>query len=472
MRCLTFICSKVTHFVLVIFNIFILHEFVQILYSELTIIQQNYKTSHSYSAAEPDGMVSPRDCSLSHVEPGQWLAQSEHSGNWTDNWQLVDPNLLIYSAYLDARTVSNPIIRIIARMTQFYWPTKRPAELDLFRCLIKFDPVCQECPEMIHVKPRWRKMFEGDWMELSLEFLCDLNKTYELPKKVAIVGNVTTGEPLWIRIHHLNRPLSRPNSIAVCVKPIYSSCNQSNLAEFIAYYKVLGVHYFNFYDATSSPATSQFLQRVSQNDPSVIVFPWNARKKGWPTFPEKFRSWWAALQDCVYRSMFQVEFILVIDSDQFLVPRNSTSLLQLLIEVQQAAGTYLEEFIFSQAVFCVNFPSSIQHSTLPPYRVFQKTTRYYVPEGYWGSKYVVRPEIVEETGGYRADKMIRKVSYKYVEEKLGIIHHYRGSMEPLYNICSNYTRVKNTPYVSEDNSLPRRFGELMLPELRKLEMFY
>ncbi|XP_022240685.1 uncharacterized protein LOC106458696 isoform X4 [Limulus polyphemus] len=210
MRCITFICSKVTYLVLVVLNIVILHEFVQILYPEFIYIQQNYKTSRSYSSAEPDGIVSSRECSLSQVEPGQWLAQSAHQDNWTDDWQLVDPNLLIYSAYLDDRTVSKPTIRIIARMTQFYWPTKRPAELDLFRCLVKFDPGCQECPAIIHVKPRWRKMFEGDWMELSLEFICDLNQTYELPKKVAIVSNTTTEEPLWTPLLYWTKQLHLP----------------------------------------------------------------------------------------------------------------------------------------------------------------------------------------------------------------------------------------------------------------------
>lgn len=155
-----------------------------------------------------------------------------------------------------------------------------------------------------------------------------------------------------------------PDRMAVCVKPFHFSYDQAlYLMEYLEFYALLGVSHFTFYNHTLGPrascvldsyqrglvpgnltafdleplqpleqaqnATPRVLKSLHYQRPTVSILPWNLRMRSQKEI--RTEGLFAALNDCLYRTMYRYKYLALVDLDEFIVPRYTDTLNELLM---------------------------------------------------------------------------------------------------------------------------------------------
>lgn len=138
-------------------------------------------------------------------------------------------------------------------------------------------------------------------------------------------GNLLPIVPLFKRAH-IQHPLS------VCVKPLHYNFNRADqLIEFIELHRLLGATHFTFYNHTIGDRVDCVLRRYAEEG-LVEVLPWHqldviSQKE------IRTEGIFASLNDCLYRHMYDSQYLLMIDLDEVIIPRtNNFTLTELLNE--------------------------------------------------------------------------------------------------------------------------------------------
>lgn len=136
----------------------------------------------------------------------------------------------------------------------------------------------------------------------------------EYPKTSVLVQDMTDRE--------------QEGRMSVCVKPMHSQYEHALwLVEFIEFYRLLGAERFIFYNHTMGSKTEAVVKHYMEKG-IVSLLPWSLPVKT----KKKVRTegLFAALNDCNLRSVNRFTFSVMIDLDEFLIPRKHDSLLDLL----------------------------------------------------------------------------------------------------------------------------------------------
>lgn len=97
--------------------------------------------------------------------------------------------------------------------------------------------------------------------------------------------------------------------------------------EFIELNRLMGVEHFTFYNNTIGPEVSCILNHYKEEG-VVTLLPWKL-----PIVSQKeirTEGLFAALNDCLYRSMYKFSHALLIDLDEFIIPNYNDTLPQLI----------------------------------------------------------------------------------------------------------------------------------------------
>lgn len=114
----------------------------------------------------------------------------------------------------------------------------------------------------------------------------------------------------YIFVHHILR-INQPFFQALKV------------VEFIELNSLLGVSHFYFYNHTCSDQVSCMLRDYAYQG-RASVLPWQLDI---PSQTEiRTEGLFAALNDCLYRTMYRFSYIALIDLDEFIVPRHNDTL--------------------------------------------------------------------------------------------------------------------------------------------------
>ena len=119
------------------------------------------------------------------------------------------------------------------------------------------------------------------------------------------------------------------HKLSVCVKPFHYEFNRAQqLIEFIEMHRLLGVSYFTFYNHTVGPKVDCILRQYIEEN-LVQVLPWQ-RLDVVSQKEIRTEGIFASLNDCLYRHMYDSEYLLFIDFDEFIIPRNVFNLIDLI----------------------------------------------------------------------------------------------------------------------------------------------
>ncbi|KAH8413442.1 hypothetical protein KR009_011176 [Drosophila setifemur] len=263
-----------------------------------------------------------------------------------------------------------------------------------------------------------------------------------------------------------------PDRIAVCVKPFHFNYDQAlYLMEYLEFYALLGVSHFTFYNHTLGPhascvldsyqqglvpatltafdlepllpsevannATPRVLRSPNYQRPTVSILPWNLRMRSQKEI--RTEGLFAALNDCLYRTMYRYKYLALVDLDEFIVPRYTDTLNDLLNSLNQRfrnrnTGAYSFQNAFYYLQFADDSLASSgieggndQLASVRASLVTQRKTRrrYKLHPQKQRSKYICKPEAVVEAGNHFVWEFAPGKGSLNVPPKEAILQHYR-----------------------------------------------
>ena len=229
-----------------------------------------------------------------------------------------------------------------------------------------------------------------------------------------------------------NRPQSKRNNqmseqnIAVCIKPLHYDYNRAlNLIEFIEMNRILGVNHFILYNHTIGDDVDCVLQEYIESG-VVTMLPWHLDMASQKEI--RTEGLFAALNDCLYRTMNRFKYVLMIDLDELIIPYRHKDLPSMLKVMSRANADRTGAYSFRNAFFYSQWPDdkSVANKIAYPLITLLKTRRKAQLNIHkQRSKCIVIPENVVEMGNHFVWEFVPKKMMVNVDSKIGALHHYR-----------------------------------------------
>ncbi|KAJ3625269.1 hypothetical protein MTP99_018827 [Tenebrio molitor] len=277
------------------------------------------------------------------------------------------------------------------------------------------------------------KVIRENWnLKYSACFvLCPLLANQSVPASVSVVSKIKSSPTnLLTVINNYNDSGKPSNRFAVCIKPLHFDYNRAlQILEFIELNRIMGVEHFTFYNHTIGPQVGCILQDYVDRG-LVTLLPWQLNMLSQKEI--RTEGLFAALNDCLYRSMNLYSHVLLIDLDEYIIPRNNETLPQLIEYLNNRLNTRTTgSYSFQNAFFYLQWgdDDSVYDSNDPVAAglvTLKKTRRRSKLHPHkQRSKYICRPELVVEAGNHFVWEFIPGHGTLNVPPDAAILHHYR-----------------------------------------------
>ncbi|XP_035220373.1 uncharacterized protein LOC118193402 [Stegodyphus dumicola] len=223
----------------------------------------------------------------------------------------------------------------------------------------------------------------------------------------------------WIPVEHI-RNLTVNLALNVCVRPIYDSYSILHLIEFLAYHSTMGIDHFILYHHNTTHSMQMLFKFLMVFNMSIEILPWDI-----PLNNDLIHEYGQIVftQDCISRSKHKFSHALIVDLDEYIVPKihpNIKHLLEYLDNQHQNAGSYTIPMV----LFCQEF--QFEKSLSSPFHILYHNKRQKTPWKHWyRSKYVAKPDRVRYGGIHFVWKHSDDWQEIPVTDSLVMLHHYR-----------------------------------------------
>ena len=282
----------------------------------------------------------------------------------------------------------------------------------------------------------------------AAHFFCPLPDEQK-PSAVSLADRKCINASNIMRVNSHNLTIRR--NFTVCVTPLNYRYNRAHeLIEWIELNRILGADFFTFYNYTSGPAVNDVLNFYARQG-LLEVIPWRL-PMGVDTWPRKdtpveihYFGQLAASNECLRRNRDLTEYIVVIDLDEFIIPR------------AEAVVTWVEmmkklpdkgAFIFCNTFFRkdwydtqINFPNKTKAFDLKLTTLLKLDRESKISPHNSRSKYIVKTKAVEVLGIHNIWRMARNQSHHLVPTNVGLVHHYRNWENPSDKIPRTHDQV-------------------------------
>lgn len=276
------------------------------------------------------------------------------------------------------------------------------------------------------------KVIRENWnLKYSACFvMCPLPQNQTMPRYVSVIARRGAAATNLLEVMNNYNYTKPPRRFAVCVKPLHFNYNRAlQISEFLELNRILGVEHFTFYNHTIGPQVECVLRDyVAQG--LVTVLPWQLNMVSQKEI--RTEGLFAALNDCLYRSMYKYSHVLLVDLDEYIVPRNNDTLPQLIDYLNKRMNTRTTgSYSFQNAFFYLQWSDddSVYDATdaVAAGLVTQKKTRRRTKlhPHKQRSKYICRPELVIEAGNHFVWEFLPGHGTLNVPPDAAILHHYR-----------------------------------------------
>lgn len=290
------------------------------------------------------------------------------------------------------------------------------------------------------------KIIRENWnLKYSACFvMCPLPANKTVPVAVSIVArlrdppvnllavinnhNETSSQPSWMNGGGNSGTV--PYKFGVCVKPLHFEYNRDlQILEFIEFNRLLGVDHFTFYNHTIGDQVNCILKDYAEKG-IVTVLPWNLDMVSQKDI--RTEGLFASLNDCLYRSMYKFSHILLIDLDEYILPKYNDTLGQMIDHLKNRLNTRSTgSFSFQNAFFYLqwddddsiyDFVDPVAANLVTLKKTRRKTKLHPHKQR---SKYICRPEFTVEAGNHFVWEFIPGHGTLNVPAETAILHHYR-----------------------------------------------
>ncbi|XP_064483084.1 beta-1,4-galactosyltransferase galt-1-like [Ornithodoros turicata] len=349
-------------------------------------------------------------------------------------WKEPLPSVYIYSAFLEFDSSGSPYVRIVSIVLA------RPKHRDTVQCLVKGDDLLVSRPASMRLLP------DGHGLRFSAAFhVCMLGDVPGILQhtnlQVTLTNGTQQGDPPWVSVLMKEKIT---NEFALCMQPFHNRQNHLvQMAEFIAYYSLMGVSRFTFYIFDMSKAEELFLLRLrARKNVTIVIVKWDI-----PTTEIHLLGQVAALQDCVHRERFYSEYVVNVDLDEFIVSKVARDFHETM-RILQKRRRY-SSFSVRHKPFCLEFKNTTSLSEL---EIPLMTRTYDVRDTLvWGprqrSKWIGRAKDVV-VGAIHSGRVLEdNKEALFLNESQMLLHHYRDGCRALF-----INRPTGALYVLKDGS--------------------
>ena len=236
-------------------------------------------------------------------------------------------------------------------------------------------------------------------------------------------------------------PVKTRKLFGVCIdSPLFGPITARTIIENIEINKALGAEWFTFYIYSINQTSMQVLRDYANDGTVEVVQNWG---QGLPADSVNYFGQTLSINDCAYRNMYRVKYLIYTDLDEFVVPKKSIGWLDMMKEIDSHRyGTYLfrNAFFFESiinngseklATKVQSTPTTWCGGKLPKFlTLFIRSWNVYPPGT--RSKYLIKPvhpSIVGVHEVFQQLKYERSLIFQtktyIVPPDFALLHHYR-----------------------------------------------
>ncbi|XP_053356096.1 glycosyltransferase family 92 protein F13G3.3-like [Clarias gariepinus] len=202
----------------------------------------------------------------------------------------------------------------------------------------------------------------------TADITCPLPEMCKIPTHVAITSQSPSKEGTSQDIHAF-QPLRNqekldvfPYKFTVCISTMFDYVNVLELVQAMEMFKIVGVQKVAIYKTNCDSVTQKVLNYYVKKN-FVEIIPWRVANyinvsRGWQKSVSlgdlHYFGQIAALNDCVYRYMYQSHYVALHDLDEFILPINFTTWSELLPKLErkysQNVGFEFEAYLFPHSI--------------------------------------------------------------------------------------------------------------------------
>ncbi|KAK9883000.1 hypothetical protein WA026_001212 [Henosepilachna vigintioctopunctata] len=343
------------------------------------------------------------------------------------SWQNVNGTrykFFVFSAFYDRRKMQRSV-RIIGATK-----TRGP---DKVFCKLWYKTTDENAANFTsRLVPAKIRVIRENWnLKYSACFvMCPLLQNQTAPNYVSVVSKKNTIPTNLLEVTDNYNETRPTNKFGVCVKPFHFEYNRAlQMLEFIELNRILGVEHFTFYNHTMGPQVDCLLRDYIAEG-LVTLLPWQLDMVSQKEI--RTEGLFAALNDCLYRSMYKYSHLLLIDLDEFIIPRNNDTLPQLIDYLNRRMGARTTgSYSFQNAFFYLQWSDDETvyeaNDLISPNLVTLRKTRRRskLHPHKQRSKYICRPELVVEAGNHFVWEFLPGHGTTNSPPDAAILHHYR-----------------------------------------------
>ncbi|XP_011503517.1 PREDICTED: uncharacterized protein LOC105366691 isoform X2 [Ceratosolen solmsi marchali] len=332
----------------------------------LSMLVRGAELKGALAAAMP---IDPRSLSSIPINLEARLPQLDKSLRITHAEWLPVTNtrfkFFVYSAYYDERVgggiirnhgSNSGVIRVIGA-TKTRGPEKVWCRLWYLHNSNNITTSITVAAKVKVIRENWNLKYSACFVICPLPKESHSLSTEQIPEAVSIVARLRASPTNRIVVQ--NRPVDRPKhrqSLAVCIKPLHYDYNRVlQLVEFIELHKILGASHVTLYnDSLGSDAGCAL--NYYEGKGLVTLLPWHHLDM---ISQREIRTegLFAALNDCLYRSMYTYEYLALLDLDEFIIPRHEDTILDLIRLIsRRSSSKTASAYSFQNAFFYLQWP--------------------------------------------------------------------------------------------------------------------
>lgn len=238
-----------------------------------------------------------------------------------------------------------------------------------------------------------------------------------------------------------NRPRKKGrDKFGLCVPPLYGTIETSKLIKFLSLTNTLGIDHLIFYVYNITTELNSVLEYLEDRG-TVTIIPW--------VLPIDSNHVWyygqsIAINDCLYRSMFYLDYLAFTDLDEYIVSHIPKISLSNFIDQQKSKNNKIAAYRFSSSFFIRNPEAKGNNSELDVMDHIYRTDGV----SRIRSKLIVEPYKIFEVGIHHVSRTWPD-SHNYttfeVDPEDAIVHHYRNCIPTLDLGCSSFITDSTVP---------------------------
>ena len=281
-----------------------------------------------------------------------------------------------------------------------------------------------------------------------------------IPKAVSLITNRCAKPLNLLLVQNRYRVSNRQYRLTACIGPLHSSYSDVNrLIETVEVDNILGVDLVVLYNFSMSSSLDPYVRSFNE-DGLVDYYNWYN--------PVLYRTHYYGqrllINDCMFRYMYQSDYIIVKDIDETVVPRGAyTSLINLLkdLPTNRIAEYNIRQVVFPD--FLKNGRPRVWVAKDLYMRTLIKTNRTaFVWPHQSRSKYIVNPRRLVQGDIHSSGVLLGNNQVYNIPEDQALVHHYRRHIDIVREFL-NDTVIDKRLYIYHDEIVKRITARHALP---------